>query len=214
MIEAATEKNIVISFIMPDNKKYIGKNGAYKCFNYYTDEDYRKSFFKPRCIAGNPNTKEVEDVLTKFLFELDLYEQDKISIIISELIANIKMHIINKNIPCKGFMSSSVVGKNNSLYITIANNGRSIQNVLLDNNMEFNSDLDAVYWTLKKTNSTRKDDETGGLGLYLVRKYISELGGDIIICSGGVIMSLKNGGYLLDDENYYLTEKNLIKLNG
>lgn len=45
-----------------------------------------------------------------------------------------------------------------------------------------------------------------GWGLYLVRKYISELGGDIIICSGSEIISLENGGYILEDENYYLRE--------
>lgn len=194
VIEDAYKKNIDVKFILPDNKEYVGKDGAYKCFNYYTDEEYRRSFFKPRCIAGNPNTKEVEDVLTKFLFELDLCEQDKISIIISELIANIKMHVINRKINCKGFMSSTVIRKNSSLYITIVNNGRSIRNILIDNGIIFNTDIDAIYWILKKTNSTRRYDETGGLGLYLVRKYISELGGDIIICSGSEIISLENGG--------------------
>lgn len=84
IIELANNYGKVISFIMPDNKIYNGKDGAYKCFNYYANKSYRKSFFKPRCIIGNPNKKEIEDVLTKFLYELELFEQDKISIMIKQ----------------------------------------------------------------------------------------------------------------------------------
>ena len=45
IIELANNYGKVISFIMPDNKIYNGKDGAYKCFNYYANKSYRKSFF-------------------------------------------------------------------------------------------------------------------------------------------------------------------------
>lgn len=111
------------------------------------------------------------------------------------------MHVINNNVDCKGFMCSAVTPDNKDLYITIINNGKSIRNILKDNRMEFTSDVDAIIWALRKSNSTRKDDEAGGLGLYLLRKYISELNGDITICSGYEIILLENGGYLFEDED-------------
>ena len=36
--------------------------------------------------------------------------------------------------------------------------------------MIFKSDFEALIWALKKTNTTRNEDESGGLGLYLLRK--------------------------------------------
>ncbi len=206
IVDIANERNIPLKLVTNDNKIYYGYAGMYKLFNYHSNRHYRKSFFKPRCIIGNSNNKEIEDLLTKFLYDLNLKDGSKIQILISELIANIKMHVLN-SIYCKGFMSSYVSEKEMDLYITIVNSGKSIKNILKDNSMEFNSDKEAIFWTLKKTNSTRKDDESGGLGLYLLRKYINELSGDVTICSGNVYMFLAGGGYNFKDENFIEVER-------
>ena len=213
-ISVAEQHNIYMDFLLPDKVLYKGYDAIYSIFNYYTDGQSRIDFFKPRCVVEDSNIKELENMLTKYILDLKLREVEKIQIILSELIANIKMHV-GYNSNCKGYIGACVEDSGNSkkyLYITIANNCKSIKGILLDNKMEFNTDVEAIFWTLKKTNSTRNDKETGGIGLYLLRKFIKQLEGKIIIASGKVIISMDENCYIEENENF-IEVKEKINLN-
>lgn len=150
---------------------------------------------------GNSNVREVEDLLIKYLKKLDLQEYDKIKIIISEIKANIQMHVAESDDSCKGYISAYHDVTNEKIIISIANNIRGIKDTLELKKMVFNNELDAINWCLKKRNSTRKEEEVGGLGLYLLRKYLAEIGGSMSIISGNTYVYFKNQLYNLKSEN-------------
>ena len=66
----------------------------------------------------------------------------------------------------------------------------TFQEGALKQHMIFKSDFEALIWALKKTNTTRNEDESGGLGLYLLRKYIHELHGECTIVTGNCFLRL------------------------
>lgn len=206
IINSAEQRNISVAIKLPNDNKQITSSIPIKCFNYYAN--HKKSFFKPRLIIGNSNPKEVEDLLTKYLIESGIKDYSKLQTLLSELIANIKMHVITHVKNCYGYIASYVMPQEQMLYITIVNDGKSIKEILANNKIIFDNDEDALRWALKKTNSTRKDDESGGLGLYLLRKYTYELNGSIIICSGSSIVCMDKNCYTPDNENEILFQIN------
>lgn len=156
----------------------------FEIFKYYSSD--QRAFFKPRFI-GDSNLRETEDILLKYLKRLNLFHYEIIKTIMSELFANIKMHTKNYS----GFISADVIKQNNHIVFSIVNGDYSLPYQLeLERNMVFETDLNAILWALKKSNSTRKDNESGGLGLYLLRKYIHQIQGEIIICSGHCFLKL------------------------
>lgn len=196
--------NKKIKAILPNGDQVIQKNISNILFDIYATN--KSSFFKPRCIVGNSNLHEVESLLIKDLKILDLQEYDKIKIIISEIKANIQMHVADEETGCKGYISAYHDVANEKIIVSIANNIRSIKETLALKKMLFSDELAAISWCLKKKNSTRKEEETGGLGLYLLRKYLSEIGGEMSIISGNTYVSLKRQLYNLKDENDFKFE--------
>lgn len=100
---------------------------------------------------------------------------------ISEMFANIKMHTNSKDVVTCGYYEE--VDK--EMYFTISNHGITIaKNIEKINEYLFKEDIEAIEWSIKKSSSTRKDTETGGLGLYTTRKFIKEIRGSMWIVSG------------------------------
>ena len=163
---------------LPNKVAYNGKNILLSIFNYYAED--KRSFFKPRQISTK-NIRETEDVLLKYLKKLELEKYDIIKTLISEIFANIKMHTENK----VGYITGQYCKEENVIIVSIANADYSIARQLeMKRGMIFEDDASALLWTLKKSNSTRDELETGGLGLYLLRKYIYQLEGSAAILSG------------------------------
>lgn len=167
-----------ISVMLPNGDKIDDYKIVYAIFNFYAFD--KRSFYKPRYIGQN-NARETEDLLLKYLKRINLRDYDLVKIIISELIANIKMHTDTK----KGYVAGHISSREKELRVSIANGEYSIAEQLkIKANMVFEDDKSAVLWSLKKTNSTRNEKESGGLGLYLLRKYIYALKGAVSILSG------------------------------
>lgn len=93
--------------------------------------------------------------------------------------------------------------------------GKTIrQNIKESGSLEFESDTESIIWALKKTNTTRNYDESGGLGLYLLRKYLHEIDGIGHIVSGKSIIELESGFYNNNDiNNIILESKNKIEMD-
>jgi hypothetical protein len=114
----------------------------------------------------------------KFLY-LNARFEKKIKKVLSEIIANVKMHASPKETAICGYFKEN----SNEIYLSICNMGLTIkQNIENKTEYIFENDLEAIEWAMKKRNTTRTD--TGGLGLYLIRKYIKEIQGEISIISG------------------------------
>ena len=199
LVNDAMRRGIDVYADMPDGKRYKNHNIEIKLFEKYTK--LNKAFVKPRCVVGNRNKREVEDLLTKYLKELNLAEYDKVKTLVSELITNVKMHVEKANSECKGYIAAHYELSENNLYISIANNKVSILENMKNNGLIFKDDESAIIWALKRKNSTRKQEESGGIGLYLLRKYINSLGGKVYFCSGKACMSLDYHCYSEHNEN-------------
>lgn len=74
--------------------------------------------------------------------------------------------------------------------------------------MIFEDDFSAIVWALKKSTSTRDKEETGGLGLYLLRKYICQLNGKGIILSGACCLEFDYLCYNEEAENSLIFRAN------
>lgn len=170
-----------INLIMKDN------NGQ----KVIIDKDILKFIFKKYSYTSNKlleynflnekqSSEDIDILLIRRLNEFNLLYYADIKILLSEFIANIFMHTNDK----EGAMSGYITDKEEIL-ISVCNMGRTIkQNIENVNKYTFLSDREAIIWALKKTNTTRNDKESGGLGLYLLRKYIFKINAEAIIISG------------------------------
>lgn len=168
-------------------------------FNMFSNDT--RSFFKPRLIIGNKNSRETEDVLIKYLKAINLKHYNKIKTLISEMIANIKMHVKKIENGAKGYLAAASLPDKNLMIVSIVNNCKTIKDTLQDREYEFGGDYNAIIWALKKNNSSRKDEESGGIGLYLLRKYLKELNAEATIISGKCCLKLDSRSYNIDNEN-------------
>lgn len=196
--EIKKQRKIVIDLpnehIVCQDLKSVNKV-IFKMFEFYSEE--KRSFFKPR-LVGEHNIREKEDILLKYLKELDLKHYDLVKILISEIFANVKMHTSKK----ESYISGSYYPNNNEIVVSIGNEEYSIAKQLREKrSMIFSDDISAILWTLRKSNSTRNDTETGGLGLYLLRKYIHQLNGKFSILSGTCYLEFEGEDYDEDNEN-------------
>lgn len=171
-------------------------------FYQYSNNDNRTLY--PRKI-GIGHTNENESLLLDDLQQLHLKDYDIIKTLLSELIANIKMHTINREGTFCGYCNR----KDNILLLTIANYDITIAKRLEQiRQMEFKNDFDSIIWALKKTNTTRSDTESGGIGLYLLRKYIHKLNGKFIIISGSCYAEFDDTCYDPENENDIYCKQN------
>lgn len=101
-----------------------------------------------------------------------------------------------------GFFSGYHNYKKNTLVFTIANYGITISDRIKQvRHMEFSDDYSAILWALKKNNSTRLEDESGGLGLYLLRKYVNELNREFVIISGNCYLEFDRMSFNIENDN-------------
>lgn len=205
IFEELANKKGNVCYQLPNGNTYYYKASVMDIFNFYAAD--KRSFYKPRKV-GIKNLRETEDLLLKYLKCLNLREYVIIKTLISEIIANVKMHTIYR----EGMISGSFSKTENRIILSIANYDFSIPNqIKYKMKAEFSSDYDAIIWSLKKANSTRNSDESGGLGLYLLRKYISQLKGKASILSGDCYLEIGEESYNVLDENRIeiLSYKNL-----
>lgn len=137
------------------------------------------------------------DIWLENLKSMDLRDYNKIKILISELLANLKMHTVFQ----EGTMSGSIDRAKEILTVSIVNYDLTIRRNLESEHMDFLSDFDAIMWALKRTHTTRNVGASGGLGLYLLRKYVSELKAQCIIVSGNCFITLDEKCFDAADEN-------------
>lgn len=185
--------NIIIANI--GNEEHEGSVLIDKLYEYYTQE--KTSFIEPNKLSYlQPNDKP-QDWLEN-LKKMKLCEYDRIKIMVSELIANLKMHTLYQ----EGTMAGYIDKMKKMLYISIVNYDLTIKTTFRwKQEKNFSNDYDAVMWALKKTNTTRHSDESGGLGLYLLRKYLYELKAQCIIVSGNCFLILDENSFDVNNEN-------------
>lgn len=100
---------------------------------------------------------------------------------ISEMFVNVKMHTSSNKVMTCGYY----LPEKKELYFTISNHGITIRkNIEIINNYIFDTDIDAINWAVKRSMSTRKYGESGGLGFYTSREFISKYNGVLYIISG------------------------------
>lgn len=172
-----------------ENLEIIGK-----LYEYYVGENAQ--FLVPVKLSYQDYSVNSE-VWLENLKLMNLREYNKIKIMISELIANLKMHTLYQ----EGTMAGSIDKSKKMLIVSIVNYGLSIRKNLESEHMVFQNDFDAIMWALKRAHTTRSSDTLGGLGLYLLRKYISELRAQCIIVSGNCFMILDENCFNAIDEN-------------
>lgn len=131
-------------------------------------------------LSEKKSRDDIDVLLIKKLKEFNLLYYSDIKMLLSEFIANIFMHTANG----EGAIAGYITEKDEILF-SVCNMGKTIkQNIEGINNYNFLNDREAIIWALKKTNTTRKDEESGGLGLYLLRKYIFKICAEAIVISG------------------------------
>ncbi|GFI30023.1 hypothetical protein IMSAGC013_01410 [Lachnospiraceae bacterium] len=170
-----------------------------KIFEFYSLD--KSPALLPRKI-GNRNLAEEEQLLLRDLKELELNEYNKIRTILSELMANLKMHTIYLD----GYFAGYHDYKNHQILFSIVNYDITFANHIKQaNKMEFENDFEAIVWALKKNNTTRQD--SGGIGLYILRKYISDMNGKFSVLSGNSYVECDKMCYNEENENLIRVSK-------
>ena len=192
-------KNKLVSVFK--NFEVEGEDVVRELYKYYGDS--HGNVVNPCKLKFLYDNNEEQPWLDK-LRHLELEKYDKIKVVISELVANLKMHTLYK----EGTMAGHVDVKNQYLILSIANYDITIKNNLKrKQRMIFYNDYEAVLWALKRSNTTRDEEESGGLGLYLLRKYIHELGAECIIISGNCFLKLDRTCFDKKKENIIHVKK-------
>lgn len=153
----------------------------FKKYSYHSNELLKYNF-----LTEQNSNDDINTLLIKNLKEFNLLYYSDIKLLLSEFIANIFMHTTDKI----GSMAGYITEKEEIL-ISVCNIGMTIKkNIENINKYRFVNDTEAVVWALKKTNTTRDDEECGGLGLYLLRKYIYKIDAEAYIISGKAFIKL------------------------
>lgn len=193
IIDKLMKKGNKIFIELRDNKgilRTISSNIIEELFMKYSEFKFKALQYK--YINFSIVNNEIDKYLNEDLKELRLKEFEKVKIILSELIANIKMHASSK----QGSISAFIDIKKDELVVSVCNIGKTIkQNIEEKVNYNFDNDLDAILWALRKTNTTRNKDESGGLGLFYLRKYLYEINGRVCIVSGKGMAELNKWFY-------------------
>lgn len=186
----------------------INKNIISRIFHKYSFDHRDGLKYVYFNFDSNEDSKKVEELLIDKFRKLNLKSYRDLKIILSEMTANIYMHAN----PSEGSICSYINLKDNKLYISICNFGKTIkQNICEQSEYNFDSDADAILWALRKLNTTRKGNTSGGLGLYLLRKNISNLNGEIEIMSGKSMIKLNENMYDENDVNNFSYESQEMK---
>lgn len=186
-------KNNTVRVILPGRKTFVRISDIKReLFKQYSTADNR--FLKIRRV-GEEYKLYNKNFLLKDLEEYNLVECEKVQILISELLANINMHSVRK----EGYFAGYEDINRKELIISIVNFDITIRQRLEKCGFIFQSDYDAIIWALRKTNTTRIDEESGGLGLYLLRKICYEIDAEYRIYSGNCY--LKGGKALYNKES-------------
>lgn len=197
ILKRVSRHNEVVLKLKNENNQEvkINKNIISRIFHKYSfdhRDGLRYVYFN---FENNEDSKAVEELLINKFRKLNLKGYNELKIILSEMTANIYMHAN----PSEGTICSYINLREDKLYISICNFGKTIkQNICEQSNYDFDDDKKAILWALRKLNTTRKGNTSGGLGLYLLRKTISNLDGEIEIMSGKSMIRLKENMY---DEN-------------
>ncbi|WP_294129357.1 ATP-binding protein [uncultured Clostridium sp.] len=100
---------------------------------------------------------------------------------ISEMFANVKMHTNSKEVVTCGYYDKD----KKEMYFTISNHGITMSKTIERKiGYVFEKEIEAIEWAVKKSSSTRHNDETGGLGLYSTKEFINSINGEMWIVSG------------------------------
>ncbi|MEE1257033.1 MAG: hypothetical protein UHN47_11025 [Lachnospiraceae bacterium] len=198
---------LIISAYLEKEQEVNTEDVIDSLFELYS-EDYSLAL-RPRKI-GNRYPNESNRLLLDDLKMLNLKEYGKVKILLSELFANLKMHTLYQEGVYAGFHNY----KENTLVFSVVNYDITIANqILRKRSIEFEDDFNAVVWALRKHNSTRYHEEAGGLGLYLLRKYINHLEGRIIIISGKCYLEFDKSCYNESNENAITIKKHISLVN-
>lgn len=204
-IEEFSSKGIkfrLIITVSPGREKEVSTEDVISSLFELYLENYSLAL-KPRKI-GNRYPDESNRLLLYDLKMLNLKEYEKVKILLSELFANLKMHTLYQEGIYAGFHNY----KDNTLIFSVVNYDVTIaRQILQKRSIEFEDDLNAIVWAMRKHNSTRYHEESGGLGLFLLRKYICQLDGKIIIISGDCYLEFDKSCYQDMDENIITIKK-------
>jgi len=197
--------NKIVVIIKPVDKEKIIINNKiindiFHKYSYEHDKALQYLLFEDK---DNYNRALLDEFLIFELKKLNLENYEKIKIIISEITANIKMHAN----PRQGAICSYLNHKEKKIYISICNIGKTFkQNIINVNDYSFENDIDAIRWAFKRLNTTRKNDTSGGIGLYLLRKYMFQINGQIEVVSGKHRALMYDYYNELDDNIFFIDE--------
>lgn len=177
------------------HKKLFSNNNFYKIIDKKNSLNYKNPSIK----LSNISTKSLDfmrNYLDKNLKNHNFYSENNstwrnIIRCVLEIYKNAYMHGQSLRL----FICGHFFPETQSLIFSLANLGETFKsNYLKKRNYNFENDLSAILYSLDLFSSSRNNSETGGLGLYYLRKEFEKLGGEFIIYSG-------NGLYIEGVEN-------------
>lgn len=125
--------------------------------------------------------------------EIKEYEYRAIKYIAGELVANTFIHSCDKEKNIIG-IGIYIERKSRKLFMTMCDAGKTIvENILEKRIYGVSSPVSAIEWSLQKGNTTKKENKQGGMGLYRIRKIISDSKGEIGIKSLDGLYHIKDG---------------------
>ena len=168
--------NGFLNKIHMDKNKHNNKFIPYKTFNIKDRDEF---------------TRYMEYNVLNYLKDKNIEINNKEFMrIMVEIFVNVKMHTKSKEVTTCGYYDEN----NNDMYFTISNHGMTIKhNIEEKNKYVFDEYIGAIEWAVKKSNSTRKKNTPGGLGLYISRNFVKDNQGSIKIISGKGYWEETNG---------------------
>lgn len=197
-----SNKNKIVLINVNKSIRNILTKNEFISIDIQLDEEIAQNYIRYKNFNGDENNAFREYILSQLV---EIKDSEIIDLLISrimELFVNIRMHarykISRNRFGNKEIFSSGFYCKNeNYLIFTIANNGLTFSEKIfgcLD--FKFDQECDYILWALRKSNSTRAENEgPGGLGLFLLLELIKECRGQLIIVSG-------RGFYKFNGNNY------------
>lgn len=199
LIDLITEKNngrVTIRYIDNDVISIFKKNGFFQKYNLDTEDDYYNSTIPLRDFRIEQEEDFlfhlIERVMPKINFTNTINESaiKSFQTSLSEVFTNVRLHSDSEKV----YTCGQLYYNKDKVSFTIVNYGRTIGenvNVLMETSL---TDAEAIYWATQEGNTTKRSDDNGGLGFPIVKNFLTNNNGTLIIKSGKGILEQSNDG--------------------
>ena len=199
-IQRRKKNSVALSRVSKSIRRVFMKNGFYEHYKLGSEFDVFDSTIAYKIFDSNEQDIFIkyvkENVMPKIRLQVDTKVAKGFITSLGEIFINVKFHADSKEvITCGQYYHT-----HKKVCFTIVDIGKTIgDNVKRKLGNPYLDDSEAIDWATQYGNTTKENDEFGGIGLHIISEFLEKNGGIFQIISGNGYWE-KAGSYIFKEE--------------